>query len=56
MILRQNLQIGICNGAAMVQPWKKPLGKAKALEFEKKVLRDTLTRAALCELLSTTAN
>ena len=30
----------------MVQPWKKSFGKAKALEFENKDLRDTLTRAA----------
>ena len=38
----------------MVQPWKKPSGKAKALEFEKKkALRDTLTRAASCGLLHT---
>ena len=38
---------------AMVQLWKKPFEKAKALEFEKKkkVLRDTLTRAALCGLV-----
>ena len=30
MNLRQNIHIGICNGAAM----EKPFGKAKAPEFE----------------------
>mgnify|MGYP006964547497 CR=1 FL=1 len=32
MILRQNIHMGIFNGAAM----KEAVGKAKALEFEKK--------------------
>ena len=34
----------------LVQRWKKPFGKAKALEFEKKKkeLLDTLTRSAWC--------
>lgn len=37
----------------MVQPWKKPFRKAKALQFEKKKkeLRDILTQAAWCGLL-----
>ena len=54
MILRQNIHMGIFNGAAM----KEAVGKAKALEFEKKKkeLHETLTRAAWCGFLSTMAN
>jgi len=40
-----------------VQPWKKPFGKIKALEFEKKkALGDTVTRAAWRGLFCTTAS
>jgi len=53
IILRQNINIGICSGAAM----EEAVGKDQSICVEKrKPLRDTLTRAAWCGLLHTTAN
>ena len=53
IILRQNTHIGICNGAAMEEAISK--GQSTGV-WRKKALRDTMTRAAWCGLLYTTAN